>query len=222
MRPFADKESRLLCRSSTLLVKELVSSARSLKLTRRELVLRIGSLEKLQGGFLGLTDFVGHAAAEIEDDTNGYGDVFGREILDLLLDVVFEDTEVIGLKACNQAVIRIGDGNVDKRQFHVDMDGLTLLNDPARCVMLSRRRGRRIGQQRARAKLQMTMPKSRRKMNGTEKTRGATNPLFTMISIVPGVIKLNLNHYRRFRDRSAPDFDTACTPQILQTSHRHR
>ena len=35
VRPLADKESRLLCGSSTLLVKELVSSARSLKLTRR-------------------------------------------------------------------------------------------------------------------------------------------------------------------------------------------
>jgi hypothetical protein len=53
-----------------------------------------------------------------------------------LLDVVFEDSEVVGLKACNQAVIRVGDSNVDKRQVHIDMDGLTLLNDVARCVML--------------------------------------------------------------------------------------
>jgi hypothetical protein len=29
--------------------------------------------------------------------------------------------EVIGLKACNQAVIRVGDSNVDKRQVHIDV-----------------------------------------------------------------------------------------------------
>jgi len=80
--------------------------------------------------------FVGHAAAEIEDDANGNGDVFRREILDLLLDVVFEDTEVIGLKPCNQAVIRVSDSNLDKRQVHIDTDGLALFNDLARGVML--------------------------------------------------------------------------------------
>jgi hypothetical protein len=29
--------------------------------------------------------------------------------------------EVIGLKACNQAVIRVSDSNVDKRQVHIDV-----------------------------------------------------------------------------------------------------
>jgi hypothetical protein len=81
----------------------------------KELVLRIGGLEKLQRGFLGLTDFVTHAAAEIEDDSDGNGDVFGREILDLLLDVVFEDTKVFWQEACNKAVMRVDNGHVDER-----------------------------------------------------------------------------------------------------------
>jgi hypothetical protein len=30
----------------------------------------------------------------------------------------------------------VGDGNVDKRQVHIDMEELALLNDVAGCVML--------------------------------------------------------------------------------------
>ena len=56
--------------------------------------------------------------------------------MDLLLDAVFEDAEVIGLETCNKAVLRVGDGNVDQRQVHIDMDGLAWLNELARCVML--------------------------------------------------------------------------------------
>jgi len=79
VRPFAEAESMRLCRSSTLLVKVLMISARSLKLTRKNSSCGIRRLEKLQGGFLGLADFVGHTAAEIEDDADGNGDVFGEK-----------------------------------------------------------------------------------------------------------------------------------------------
>jgi hypothetical protein len=71
----------------------------------KEFVLRIGSLEELQGSFLRLTDLVDHAAAEIEDNADGNGDIFGRELSNLQLDIVFEDTKVIWLKPRNLAVL---------------------------------------------------------------------------------------------------------------------
>jgi len=39
-------------------------------------------------------------------------------------------------KSSSTSSIRVGDSDVDKRQVHIDMDGLALLNDLARCVML--------------------------------------------------------------------------------------
>jgi len=136
VRPLADKENAALQIFNT--VGEGASELCALVETdEKKLVLWIGSLEKLQGGFLGLSDFVGHTPAEIEDYANGYGDVFRREILNLLLYVIFEDTEVVGLQPHNHAVMWVGHRKVDERQFHVNTDGLTLLtNDPARRVTL--------------------------------------------------------------------------------------
>jgi len=95
-------------------------SARLVETDEKELVLRIAVLKNLQGGFLGLARLCCHTAAEIEDDADGNGDVFRkRNTGSPLFDVVFEDAEVIGLKTCNQAIMRVSDGNVDKRQVHV-------------------------------------------------------------------------------------------------------
>ena len=183
--------------------------------------MRIGSLEKLQSCFLGLTDFVGHAAAEIEDDANGNGDVFGREILDLLLDVVFEDTEVIGIKARNGAIIRIGDGNVDKRQVPIDMEGLALLNDLARCVMLHVVGDGGLGG-RQRVEIPDDDAKEKKRNERNEGDTSCNQTTFHKISIVPNVIVLNLKDWCPFLDHLAQDLDKVCSHQILQSSHRHR
>ena len=89
----------------------------------------IGSIEKLEGGFLGFAEFVGHAAAEIQDDADGNRHIFRGEIHNFLLDVVFEDAEVVRFEARNCAVIRVGDGDVDERQIHVyDLAGCVVLH----------------------------------------------------------------------------------------------
>ena len=100
----------------------------------KELILWIGSIEKLEGGFLGFAEFVGHAAAEIQDDADGNRHIFRGEIHNFLLDVVFEDAEVVRFEARNCAVIRVGD--VDERQIHVYMKGNSRLDDLAGCVVL--------------------------------------------------------------------------------------
>src|SRR5215470_12452900 len=103
------------CRSSTLLVNAEVSSARSLKLTRKN----------SSCGFAVFVDLVGHAAAEVENDADRDGNVFGREGDDFLLDVIFKHAEVVRVEAGNQAIVRIGDGDVDKREVDVGADGPT-------------------------------------------------------------------------------------------------
>ena len=83
----------------------------------KELIFWIRGFEKLEGRFFGLAEFVGHAAAEIQDDTDRDGNIFGGEIHDLLLDVVFEEAEVVGLETCGDSVVRVGDGDIDECQI---------------------------------------------------------------------------------------------------------
>ena len=90
----------------------------------------------MDSGLLSLAEFVSHAAAVIEDDSDGDRNVFGREVHDLLLDVVFKDSEIISVEARDQPVIRVGYRDVDKGQFHVDADRLAILNRlPMRVVL---------------------------------------------------------------------------------------
>jgi hypothetical protein len=77
VRPFTDEESRRLCRSSTVLVKVRTSSARSLKLTRKNSSCGLAVVKNCEAASLALPNFVDHAAAEIEDDADGNGDIFG-------------------------------------------------------------------------------------------------------------------------------------------------
>jgi hypothetical protein len=112
----------------------------------KELILWIGCLEKLDGSLLGFPELVCHATAEIQDDADGDRYVFGREIHDLLLDLVFEDAKVLGLKARHETIIRVGYGNVYERQIHVDMNGLALLDGLARCVVFYVARDERLGE----------------------------------------------------------------------------
>jgi hypothetical protein len=105
------------------------------KADEKELILWIGCLEKLESSLLGFPELVCHATAEIQDDADGDRHVFGREIHDFLFDLVFEDAKVLGLKTRDETVIRVGYGDVDKRQIHVDMKGLALLDRLARCIV---------------------------------------------------------------------------------------
>ncbi len=94
------------------------------KAHQKKLVLGIGSLEELHGGFAGLADLVGHAAAVIKDHADGDGDVFGGESDDFLLDVVFVDAKIVGFEAGDQAVVGVGDSHVDEGEVDIKFDGL--------------------------------------------------------------------------------------------------
>lgn len=123
MLPFADAKSRRLLQIFNAVGEGANEFCAITESYEKELVLRIGTSEKLQGGFLGLGDLVGHAAAEIENEADGNGNVYRRGILNFLLDVVFEDAEVIRGATRDQVVMPIGDRNVDEHQIHIDVQG---------------------------------------------------------------------------------------------------
>src|SRR5258708_22119680 len=94
----------------------------------------IGGFEKLNGGVAGFGDFIGHAAAEIEDDADGNGDVFGRKGNYFLLGVVFKDAEIIRLESGDQAIVRIGYGDVDQSDVDIGVQHFAGLDFQRRSV----------------------------------------------------------------------------------------
>ncbi len=110
---------------------------------QKPFIVWIKSLEELNGRFLGVAEFVGHAAAEVENDADRHGDVFRRQIHDLLLDVVFEDAKAIAFQRCDRPVVGVSDRYVDERQIYICMD--TQPNLLARRVMPRITEDRRLG-----------------------------------------------------------------------------
>jgi hypothetical protein len=101
------------------------------------------------------------------------------------------------------------------------MDGLALLNDLTRCVMLYVVGDERLGD-RERGEIPDDDAKEQKR---NERNQGDTNRnqiTFHKVSLVPAVIALNLNDECPFLDRFAPDLEAACSLQILQSSHRPR
>ena len=103
---------------------------------QEEFILWVGGLEELDGGFAGLGNLVGHAAAEVEDDADGNGHVLGGEMDNLLLDVVLEDAEIFGVQTGDQAAVGIGDSDVDQSQVHVNLQSPSGLEGDPRSVSL--------------------------------------------------------------------------------------
>jgi len=98
-------------------------------------VLGISGLEELEGGLAGFVDLVGHTAAKVEDNTNGNGDIFRGEADNFLLDIVFKDAEVVGIKAGDEAVKGVGNGNVDQGEVHIGADDFSGLDGYGRGVV---------------------------------------------------------------------------------------
>src|SRR5215470_7795872 len=105
-----------------------------IKTDQEELILGIGGLEELESGLASLVDLVGHAATEVEDDTNRDGDIFGGKGDDLLLDVVFEDAEIVGFESSYQAIVGVGDCDVDEREVDIGTDDFARLDLHGRSV----------------------------------------------------------------------------------------
>src|SRR5258708_19830340 len=74
----------------------------------------IESLEEFNCRFLGVAEFIGHAAAEVENDADRHGDVFRRQIHDLLLDVVFEDAKASAFQRCDRPYVAVTDAAVSE------------------------------------------------------------------------------------------------------------
>ena len=105
------------------------------KADEKELIFWIGGFKELEGRFLRFAKFIGHAATEIEDDADRDRNVFGGEIRYLLLDIVFENAEVIRLQAGDNPVVGIGHSDVHEREIYIDMDRVIRADGLARRVM---------------------------------------------------------------------------------------
>jgi hypothetical protein len=76
-----------------------------------ELVLRVRGLEEFLDGLARFIDFAAHAAADVENDTDGDWGILAGEILDLLRVVALEDGKILAVKTGDESVQRIGNGD---------------------------------------------------------------------------------------------------------------
>src|SRR5580692_2999090 len=101
---------------------------------QKKLVLRISGFKELQSGFAGFVHFVGHAAVKIENHANGDGHIFRGEADDFLFQGVFKDAEIVLFEASDQAVVRIGYGDIDQGEIDVRTNDFSRSNFQARRI----------------------------------------------------------------------------------------
>ncbi len=89
---------------------------------QEKFILRVRGFEELHGSFASLVYFIGHAAAVIEDDSDGNGYVLGGKGNDFLLGTVFEDAEVVLVESCYQSIKWICYGYVYEGQVDIASD----------------------------------------------------------------------------------------------------
>ena len=68
-------------------------------------------------------EFGAHGTGGVEDEADGEGSIFTGESRDLLFGFVLEELEVFGFEAGDEAVERVGDGDVDEDEVRVDANG---------------------------------------------------------------------------------------------------
>src|SRR5450755_427860 len=83
---------------------------------QEKLIVGISRLEELSHRLARFFQFVSHAAAAIENDADRQGSVFTRELHNLLLGFILEETEIFLFQACDEPVQRIGDGDRNQHQ----------------------------------------------------------------------------------------------------------
>lgn len=101
-------------------------------------VVRIGSLDESQGGFIDAGPLVAHGAAIVNDQAHADRNIFALEERKFLFAFVFEDAEILFFKAVDKFAAVIEDCGVKDDQADVNLDGAALLVD----ILIGRRRPR--------------------------------------------------------------------------------
>ena len=99
-------------------------------------VVRIGSLDESQGGFINPGTLVAHRAAIVDHQAHADRNIFALEERKFLFGFVFEDAKIVFLEAINEFAAIIEDGGVKDDEADVDFNGAALLVD----VLIGRRR----------------------------------------------------------------------------------
>ena len=92
-------------------------------------VVRIGSLNESQGGFIDAGTLVAHGAAIVDHQAHADRNIFALEERKLLFGFVFEDAKIVFLEAINEFAAIIEDGGMKNDQANVNLDGAALLVD---------------------------------------------------------------------------------------------
>ena len=99
-------------------------------------VVRIGSLDESQGGFIDAGTLVAHGAAIVDHQAHADRNIFALEERKFLFGFVFEDAKIVFLEAINEFAAIIEDGGMKDDQANVNLDSAALLVD----VLIGRRR----------------------------------------------------------------------------------
>src|SRR6202044_2377165 len=110
------------------------------KIHHESFVLRIAGLHERKSGGSHLRAFLAHAPAVIDDQPHSYGNVFAAENRELLLDLVFEDSEAVLTQVRNEISAVVDDRGMEHHEIDAALDNAMLrLRDHSR--WRRRRRG---------------------------------------------------------------------------------
>ena len=93
------------------------------ELNEEKLVVGIGGFEELGGGEARLLKLGAHGAGSVENQADGERGVLAGERRDALFGLFFEEFEVLGFQAGDEAVKRVSHGDVDENEIRIDADG---------------------------------------------------------------------------------------------------
>src|SRR6266853_3471102 len=99
-------------------------------------VVRIGSLNESQGGFIDAGTLVAHGTAIVNHQAHADRNIFALEERKFLFGFVFEDAKIVFLEAINEFSAIIKDRGMKDDEANVNLDGAALLVD----VLIGRRR----------------------------------------------------------------------------------
>jgi len=115
-----------LCKSPHAVGERAVSSARSLKLTRKNSSCGLAVLEELTRGIAGFYQSCRTCCAKIKDDSDGDRHCLRKKGEGISCSMcVLEDAEIVGFQTSDQGGCRVCDGHVDQWQIHVGADDLS-------------------------------------------------------------------------------------------------
>ncbi len=105
-----------------ILILGIVQVGRVVEVDDEDFIVAVGSFDQRERSGFYLLQFIAHAAAVIDDQAEGDGDVFALEFADILPDLVFEHGEGRFRERGDQMAILIDHGGVTDHDARIGME----------------------------------------------------------------------------------------------------